>query len=143
MPDSHRADSGSGLLPYTDPCLTPQEFLGVLIGSDNICRCDRHPNMLVKYLFDPQFCHTVFGRHVRTVFGRHIRNAPRNPWGVRHGSLYGSGPDSLSAPCESLASETSQVETNWSYMSRKLSRSHWRLGHLPASNRLPPAWLCT
>ena len=27
---SHGAERESGLLPYTDPCLTPQEFLGVL-----------------------------------------------------------------------------------------------------------------
>ena len=37
---SHVAERESGLLPYTNPCLTPQEFLGALVGSDDVCRRD-------------------------------------------------------------------------------------------------------
>ena len=34
------AERESGLLPYIDRCLTPQEFLGALIGSDDVCGRD-------------------------------------------------------------------------------------------------------
>ena len=49
--------------------------------------------------------HTVFWTSRPQTSSEPI-NAPINSWGVRHGSVYGSRPHSLSAPCDSLASET-------------------------------------
>ena len=37
---SQGAERESGILPYTDLCLTPQEFLRALIGSDDVCGRD-------------------------------------------------------------------------------------------------------
>ena len=64
---SHGTKRECGLLPYTDPCLTPLEFLGALIGSDDVSgrdvqiRCGRTagPANENKYYT------SVPGRHVR------------------------------------------------------------------------------
>ena len=99
---SHGAERESGLLPYTDPCLTPQEFLEALIGSDDVFGY----LILVGRTSGPP---TPRIWTSRPQTSSELINTPRNSWCVRHGSVYGSRPDCLSAPCESLASETSTI----------------------------------
>ena len=48
---SHGVERESGLLPYIDLCLTPQGFVGSLIGSDNVCGRDVvQPVLELNYL---------------------------------------------------------------------------------------------
>ena len=69
---SQGAERESCLLPFTDSCLTPQEFLGALIGSDDFCgrdvplRCGRTAGPGNENKYDS----SSFARHIR----KHLQN---------------------------------------------------------------------
>ena len=126
---SYGTERESGLLPYVDRCLTPQEFIGAWTGSDDVCGCDvqvwLYNNKFFRRcaLINREVCvalHMIYlsctcqlNNYYSSVIRRHVYKHRQNQFmpqesleDVMHWSIYGSKPDSLSAPCESLASET-------------------------------------